>query len=564
MNNGPSSVPGSTWIDLKQKATASTSKYVFTPSKRRSAGPIHIRAAKKLPKRAAFASAEGKMLLSRFNETPSSLNRLLDYNDPATLSDRRTSRRYNAPIVSEVTALITNAFGDGIPTRDIIVSDKDTGPKRISELHPRYIALQYPCCFHMEKMASMLRYLITPIQAGTTLLRGGRLLQQYLVDAYTAIEEQRLKWMRNNQDTLRVELYHNLCDAVTRVAYVIEFQKHGLPHAHILLWLEECCKCKTPNEIDDIISVELPSLIDDPEGYKVVTEYMLHGPCAETMIDEERYAIYHRRDNKVYAVKGKFTYDNKYVVPYNRYLLLKYQAHINVEWCNRSKVVEVDEIKNFLNCRFLAPCEAISHLFSFDIHYSYPSVMKLHFHLPNQNAATLHDSESLSAMLEREVLLGGDFRQILPVIPKGKRQDVIIVEMYPNFTARQTDDGYLKERAILNLRNDDVDVINEYMFQKDATACLMLKKGTPHNVLTECYQAREYAMDLGLFKNHGQSNTHGGRVNALEREDSWQNVLRCWKGDLRHAPWTETLSRYNNVHETCRGRERKNTQRYGA
>ena len=51
---------------------------------------------------------------------------------------------------------------------------------------------------------------------GTTLLRGGRLFQQYLVDAYTADEEQRLKWTRKNQDTLRVDLYHNVCDAVTR------------------------------------------------------------------------------------------------------------------------------------------------------------------------------------------------------------------------------------------------------------------------------------------------------------------------------------------------------------
>ncbi|GJT05021.1 hypothetical protein Tco_0839483 [Tanacetum coccineum] len=51
---------------------------------------------------------------------------------------------------------------------------------------------------------------------GTTLLTGGRLFQQYLVDAYNAVEEQRLKWTRNNQDTLRVDLYHNLCDVVTR------------------------------------------------------------------------------------------------------------------------------------------------------------------------------------------------------------------------------------------------------------------------------------------------------------------------------------------------------------
>lgn len=58
------------------------------------------------------------------------------------------------------------------------------------------------------------------------------------------------------------------------------------------------------------------------------------------MVDEDGYHTYCRRDNKVYAVKGKLTFDNRYVVPHNRYLLLKYQAHINVEWCNRSKAIK--------------------------------------------------------------------------------------------------------------------------------------------------------------------------------------------------------------------------------
>ncbi|GJU32026.1 hypothetical protein Tco_1175615 [Tanacetum coccineum] len=237
-------------------------------------------------------------------------------------------------------------------------------------------------------------------------------------------------------------------------------QKCGLPHAHILMWLEEDCKCKTVAQIDDIISAELPSLTNDPYGYKVVTEYMLHGPCrnegqyapcttegkctkrypkafyAETILDDDGYPIYRRRDNKVCVKKGKFTFDNRHVVPHNRYLLMKYHTHINVEWCNRSKaikylfkylskghdratviiqenvqtggaatpekVVEVDEIKNYLNCRYLAPCEAVWRMLSFDIHYSYLAVMKLNFHLPEQNPITLRDSENLPALLQRE------------------------------------------------------------------------------------------------------------------------------------------------------------------
>nr|GEV01626.1 uncharacterized protein [Tanacetum cinerariifolium] len=272
--------------------------------------------------------------------------------------------------------------------------------------------------------------------------------------ALQCVEEQRLKWTRNNQDTLLVYLYHNLCDAATQgdtSAAGLEFQKHRLPHAYILLWLEEDYKCKTPSEIDDIILAKMPTSIDDPDGYKVFTDYMLHGPCskdarnaactndgkcsrhfpnpflAETFLDEEGYHHYRRRDNKVTFKKGKFVYDNKHVVAHNRYMLLKYKAHIKVEWCNKSKaikyifkylnkgpdrativieenvrngttvgtenILEVDEIKNYQNYQFLAPCEAVWRLFSFDINYSYQSVMHLSFHLPNQNAITLRDSE---------------------------------------------------------------------------------------------------------------------------------------------------------------------------
>nr|GFC50189.1 uncharacterized protein [Tanacetum cinerariifolium] len=38
---------------------------------------------------------------------------------------------------------------------------------------------------------------------------------------------------------------------------------------------------RTPDEIDDIISAELTSPMHDPNGYKVVAEYMLHRPCGK-------------------------------------------------------------------------------------------------------------------------------------------------------------------------------------------------------------------------------------------------------------------------------------------
>ncbi len=46
------------------------------------------------------------------------------------------------------------------------------------------------------------------------LLQGGRLQQQYIVDAYAAIKQNRLKYLRLNQKKLRADLYQGLQDAI--------------------------------------------------------------------------------------------------------------------------------------------------------------------------------------------------------------------------------------------------------------------------------------------------------------------------------------------------------------
>ncbi|GKC50903.1 helicase [Tanacetum coccineum] len=124
------------------------------------------------------------------------------------LSERTSTRQYNAPTVSEVAALITNDFCDGLPSRDIVVDSKDGGLKRISELKTKcgYVSLKEYYAYVIQQRNCQ----------GNTLLRGRRLYQQYLVDTYMNIKEQRLQWTRNNQDALQVDVYHNLNDAFTR------------------------------------------------------------------------------------------------------------------------------------------------------------------------------------------------------------------------------------------------------------------------------------------------------------------------------------------------------------
>ena len=64
---------------------------------------------------------------------------------------------------------------------------------------------------------------------------------------------------------------------------VIEFQKRGAPHMHLLVWIKDFAE--TPNCIDNVISAEIPP--DGPEGskqnelHKLVLKHMIHGPCED-------------------------------------------------------------------------------------------------------------------------------------------------------------------------------------------------------------------------------------------------------------------------------------------
>ena len=142
--------------------------------------------------------------------------------------------------------------------------------------------------------------------------------------------------------------------------YTVEFQKRGLPHAHICLFLGAESKFPNASDIDRVITAEIPDKERDPELYELVKQFMIHGPCGidnplcpfmvqqkcskkfpkkyvdETCVDSEGYPVYRRRQTSNTVVKNGVTLDNRFVVPYNTLLLRKYQCHINVEWCNQS------------------------------------------------------------------------------------------------------------------------------------------------------------------------------------------------------------------------------------
>lgn len=59
--------------------------------------------------------------------------------------------------------------------------------------------------------------------------------------------------------------------------YTIEWQKSGLLHAHILIWLGITISTDC---LDSMVSAEIPDPNADPLLYQIVKNHMIHGPCA--------------------------------------------------------------------------------------------------------------------------------------------------------------------------------------------------------------------------------------------------------------------------------------------
>ncbi|XP_071727915.1 uncharacterized protein [Rutidosis leptorrhynchoides] len=464
------------------------------------------------------------------------------------LIGRRTkfARNYNLPTVDEVAALIVGDINvSSFDERDILIESHVEGLKRISELHPEYLALQYPLLFiyaedgyradilHRDvdvyehttwkkKRVTMREFFAYKLQerAVPTLVHLGRkLYQQFVVDAYTMIEAERISYIRKNQNILRADTFTNImnaslsgnavnsmmgnmiklpfsftgsarymienyrdamalcrvfgypdlfltftcnpkCPEITREldgtgfkpedkyalcarmfkmkldqlmkdirkkkifgtlkaeVYTVEFQKRGLPHAHICLFLDERSKMPQLEDVDKYICAEIPDEINKPELYQLVSDLMIHGPCGDknpscqctdtetkkctkrfpkpfsdvTKTDQDGYPIYRIRNDGRTVRKQGHDLDNSCVVPYNPQLLKMYQAHLNVEWCNQ--IGSIRYLFKYIN-------KAMWRIFSFDIHHHRPSVIRLLFHFEGEHQIIFDEDEVIEQVLEK-------------------------------------------------------------------------------------------------------------------------------------------------------------------
>jgi len=246
------------------------------------------------------------------------------------------------------------------------------------------------------------------------------------------------------------------------VLHTVEFQKRGLPHAHIIIWNSADTSNPTPAMIDKHISAEIPDPKLDPLGYVLVAEHMIHGPCGkqnpkcpcmknnkcskhfpktyqdDTSVTSTGFATYKRGQATLFVIKGGCHMDNRWVVPYNMLLLKKYQAHINVEWCNKTTFIKylfkyvtkgadcskaylqrvkrgqqtpfdddtqtINEVKEYLHCRYICEQDACWRMFGYDIHRHFPAVERMPVHMPNENFITFSARAKMDRLLSAEFL----------------------------------------------------------------------------------------------------------------------------------------------------------------
>ncbi|CAN6685077.1 unnamed protein product [Malus baccata var. baccata] len=207
----------------------------------------------------------------------------------------------------------------------------------------------------------------------------------------------RAKLERLKEDIIEKEVLGN----VVAYAYVIEFQKRGLPHVHMLVVLDENDKINNPDEYDRIVRAEIPNEDVEPQLYNVVLKHMIHGPCEihnpqspcmkngsckrkypkpfapVTVQGNDSYPIYQRRGNRLPVSldrQGNIMVDNSWVIPYNPWLLL----------------------------RWVCAPEALWKIFKFIINRIYPSVERLQIHLPNMHQVQFRADESIINILHDE------------------------------------------------------------------------------------------------------------------------------------------------------------------
>nr|GEY51079.1 DNA helicase [Tanacetum cinerariifolium] len=376
--------------------------------------------------------------------------------DPPSVVD---AQEYDFPTLETLGGIVFHNGQDTETDYDVIIQSEGGPPQRINKLHPSYMSLQFPLLFIFGQPGNQQFFIMFMCNVNWPEIK--RHMQHYpkvllgdRADVVVWVFHQKV------QHFCKFLKERKLFRAVRGLLYTIEFQKCDLPHCHTLLWIDKKDKIQCVEDIDRYISAEFPDPIEDPEGYRIISEMMIHGPCGPpeptapcmkenkcskkfskryndtTYFDKDGYAHYRGRQTNVYITRNGIDLDNCYTVTFNRKLCLTFHAYTNVEYCGWTMLInylfkyiskgmerilaqitspvgepssqanrvniQVEEIQNFVDGRYICPYEAFWRILKFEIHSRQPVVQILSIHLENMQVVTFRDHQSPKAVANNE------------------------------------------------------------------------------------------------------------------------------------------------------------------
>ena len=195
------------------------------------------------------------------------------------------------------------------------------------------------------------------------------------------------------------DLKGGLFSDILGFVFTTEFQKRGLSHIYLLLFLKGPFKICDAAHVDSIVSAEIPG--------------------------QDGYPEYARPENgRTYTNCKGHTFDNCSVIPYNLYLSARYDCHINVEICTSVKAIkyihkyiykghdratiavgeDIDEILDHIGGHYVGPVEAVWHVMEFPMHEEKPSVYHLPVHLEDKQTVYVDNNDNVEEVLDCDTI----------------------------------------------------------------------------------------------------------------------------------------------------------------
>ncbi|XP_052622746.1 uncharacterized protein LOC111918641 [Lactuca sativa] len=278
-------------------------------------------------------------------------------------------RTYNLPSCSEVAALVVDDICDSIEKRDIVVQTSSgllqhgNDDYRVDILHRGISSSsnsKRPTC----RMREFFTYRIQDRDQLFSLILNAKSLFQ--CESYENLRNQQAL---GNTDISNIGQHVILPSSFTGGA---RFMMQN--------YLDAISLCKW------LFKIKLVAFIKDLRENEVFSKVQA--------VDSNGFPLYRRRNDGHFVGKSGVQLDNKNGPD---------RATVSMERTNNDSDNNnaVDEIKEYYDCRYISACEASWWIFKYDVNYRHHVVIRLPFHLPDQQQVVYEADDDIKDVLDR-------------------------------------------------------------------------------------------------------------------------------------------------------------------